>query len=81
MEHGVLWLNRKIQKTVISVIYVRACAREKAKNAEKGCFLCRCYAIKYRNIAFKPIFSPVERFLYAGWTIYPLCLRKRLKTL
>ena len=36
-------------------------------------------AEKYQMMPFEPIFSPVERILYARWTIYPLVLRKRLR--
>ena len=37
-------------------------------------------AIKHQNIAFEPIFSPVERFKHKNGVVIGLCLRKRLRT-
>ena len=40
-----------------------------------------CDAIKYQNIAFEPIFSPVERTKPQNGVVIGLCLRRRLGTL
>ena len=40
-----------------------------------------CDAVKYRNIAFKPIFSHVERIKHKNGVVISLCLKKRFRTL
>ena len=67
--------NRKNKKS--GFCHIRAYVRVKD---EKQYISPDVDAVKHQNIAFKPIFSPIERILYDVWTIYPPCPRKRLRT-